>query len=47
MPLLQIIAAYCAEIDTLHFHMGGDHNGYDAALATLDDIIPEWHDATL
>ena len=42
MPLLQIIAAYCADIDTLHFHTGGDHNGYDAALATLDDIMTEW-----
>ena len=47
MPLLQIIAAYCADIDALHFHTGGDHNGYDAALVTLDDIMPEWEEIGL
>ena len=31
----------------LHFHTGGDHNGYDAALVTLDDIMPEWEEIGL
>ncbi len=42
MPLLQIIAAYCAGVDILHFHTGGDNSGYFGALETLDLILPEW-----
>ena len=41
MPLLQIIAAHCAEVDTLHFHSGGDNSGYFQALNTLDLILPD------
>ena len=40
MPLLQIIAAHCANVDILHFHTGGDHAGYNAALARLEHLLP-------
>ena len=40
MPLLQIIAAHCAEVDTLHFHSGGDNSVFQA-LNTLDLILPD------
>jgi hypothetical protein len=47
MPLLQIIAAYCADVNILHFHTGGDDRGYFAAIATLDEIMPEWDEINL
>ena len=47
MPLLQIIAAYCADVDILHFHTGGDSGGYVAALQTLEEIMPEWEEISL
>ena len=27
--------------------MGGDHNGYDVAFITLDDIMPDWEEISL
>lgn len=47
MPLLQVIAAYCADVDILHFHTGGDSGGYVAALQTLEEIMPEWEEISL
>jgi len=40
MPLLQMLAACCAEIDTLIFHTGGDNSGYAASTKTLADLLP-------
>jgi len=40
MPLLQIIAACCAEIDILIFHTGGDSDGYARSLNTFEEIMP-------
>ena len=40
MPLLQMIAACCAEVDILIFHTGGDNDGYSRSLNILEEIMP-------
>ncbi len=40
MPLLQMVAASCAEVDVLVFHTGGDNDGYAKGVRTLEEILP-------
>lgn len=47
MPLLQIIAAYCSDVNVLHFHKGGDDRGFLAALETIQERMPEWEQISL
>ena len=47
MPLLQIISAYCAEVDILHFHTGGDTQGYMSALQKTEYLIPDYDEISM
>ncbi len=40
MPLLQMIAACCSDIDVLIFHTGGDSRGYAQSVKTFAEILP-------
>ena len=47
MTLLQVIAAHCANVDTLHFHTGGDNKEYEAALIRLNYLVPNYTEISL
>lgn len=40
MPLLQMIAACCAEVDTLVFHTGGDGDGFAQSTKRFAEFVP-------
>ncbi|MBL8808876.1 MAG: hypothetical protein JNM43_01755 [Planctomycetaceae bacterium] len=40
MPLLQMVAACCAEVDVLVFHTGGDSGSYQKSAGTFANIVP-------
>ena len=40
MPLLQMLAACYAGVDSLVFHTGGDKDGYLAGKGRFDETLP-------
>lgn len=40
MPLLQMVAASCAEVDVLVFHTGADSSGYQRSAGAFANIVP-------